>query len=208
MHERHGKKGSRPLKPPPGGGGGWKRGSQPPPPHPQVNFSGAQMMFRTCQGPICAFMTSPRLQCSADLPSTHRTKYERKMHTSHNLSVAEEQSSATVAAAPVTVATVNETQEWAAASLAIQSEEEQSAQAPKVCARLQTTGACCTVCTRCARGLYRGGGGISWHFNFAWESLRFKLTAKFPTRNSGSSANFSHTCSTHCGLWRRGGGRL
>ena len=23
------------------------------------------------------------------------------------------------------------------------------------------------------------GGGISWHFNFAWEISRFKLTAKF-----------------------------
>ena len=47
------------------------------------------------------------------------------------------------------------------------------------------------------------GGGVSWHFNFAWEISRFKLTAKFPTRNSGFSANFSYTGSTHCGL-RRG----
>ena len=31
---------------------------------------------------------------------------------------------------------------------------------------------------------------------------RFKLTAKFPTRNSGSSADFSHTRGTHCGLSR------
>ena len=46
------------------------------------------------------------------------------------------------------------------------------------------------------------GGGVLWHFNFAWEISRFKLTAKFPTRNSGFSANFSHTSSTHCGLWR------
>ena len=30
-------------------------------------------------------------------------------------------------------------------------------------------------------------GGMSWHFNFAWEISRFKLTAKFPTRNSGFS---------------------
>ena len=52
---------------------------------------------------------------------------------------------------------------------------------------------------------YRGGGGVSWHLNFAWEISRFKLTAKFPTRNSGFSANFSYTTSTHsthCGLWR------
>ena len=48
---------------------------------------------------------------------------------------------------------------------------------------------------------YRGGGG-SWHCNFAWEISRFKLTAKFPTRNSGFSANFSHIGGTHCGLWR------
>ena len=46
------------------------------------------------------------------------------------------------------------------------------------------------------------GGGISWHFNFAWEISRFKLTPKFPMRNSGFSANFSHTTSTRCGLWR------
>ena len=51
-------------------------------------------------------------------------------------------------------------------------------------------------------GSYGGGGGFSWHFNFAWESLRFKLTTKFPTRNSGFSPNFSHTSGTHCGLWR------
>ena len=49
---------------------------------------------------------------------------------------------------------------------------------------------------------YMGGRGISWHFNFAWGISRLKLTAKFPTRNSGFSANFSHTSSTHCGLWR------
>ena len=46
------------------------------------------------------------------------------------------------------------------------------------------------------------GGQISWHFNVVWEISRFKLTAQFPTRNSGSSANFSHTSATHCGLWR------
>ena len=46
----------------------------------------------------------------------------------------------------------------------------------------------------------QGGGGISWHFTFAWEISRFKLTAKFPMRNSGSSANFSHT------LWALAGG--
>ena len=49
-----------------------------------------------------------------------------------------------------------------------------------------------------------GGGGVSWHFIFAWEISRFKLTAKFPTRNSVFSANFSHTSSTHCGVWRGG----
>ena len=43
-----------------------------------------------------------------------------------------------------------------------------------------------------------GGGEFSWHFNFAWEISRFKLTAKFPTRNSAFSANFSHTSSAHC----------
>ena len=48
----------------------------------------------------------------------------------------------------------------------------------------------------------QGGGGFLWHFNFTWEILRFKLTMKFPTRNAGFSANFSHTSSTHCGLWR------
>ena len=47
-----------------------------------------------------------------------------------------------------------------------------------------------------------GGGGFSWHFNFAWEISRFKLTAKFPTGDSGFSANFSHTSSTHWGLWQ------
>ena len=47
-----------------------------------------------------------------------------------------------------------------------------------------------------------GGGEFSWHFNFAWEIWRFKLTAKFPTRNSGFSVNFLHTSGTHCGLWR------
>ena len=56
---------------------------------------------------------------------------------------------------------------------------------------------------------YRGGG-ISWRFNFTWEISRFKLTreishAKFRVlRNSGFSANFSQTSSTHCGLWRGG----
>ena len=54
-----------------------------------------------------------------------------------------------------------------------------------------------------ARG---GGGGISWHLNCTWEISRFKLTAKFPTRNSGSSANLSHTSGTRCGLWQGGGG--
>ena len=49
--------------------------------------------------------------------------------------------------------------------------------------------------------LYRGGG-FSWQFDFAWELSRFKLTAKFPTRNSGFSANFWHSSGTHCGLWR------
>ena len=52
-------------------------------------------------------------------------------------------------------------------------------------------------------GKVQGGGGISWHFNFAWEISRFKLTAKFPARNSGFSAKFSYTTSTHsthCGL--------
>ena len=47
-----------------------------------------------------------------------------------------------------------------------------------------------------------GGGGISWHFSFAWEISCFKLTVKFPKRNSGFSANFLPTSSTHCGLWR------
>ena len=46
------------------------------------------------------------------------------------------------------------------------------------------------------------GAGVSWHFNFAREISRFKLTAKFPTRNSGFSAKFSHTSGAHCGLWR------
>ena len=41
-----------------------------------------------------------------------------------------------------------------------------------------------------------------WHLNFAREILRFKLTAKFPTRNSGSSASFSHTSGARCGLWQ------
>ena len=48
---------------------------------------------------------------------------------------------------------------------------------------------------------YRGWG-VSWHFNFVREISRFKLTAEFPARNSGFSANFSHTSGTHCGLWR------
>ena len=38
--------------------------------------------------------------------------------------------------------------------------------------------------------------------NFAWEISCFKLTAKFPTRNSGFSANIWHISVTHCGLWR------
>ena len=46
------------------------------------------------------------------------------------------------------------------------------------------------------------GGGFSQHFNFAWEISRFRLTVKFPMRNSGFSANFSHTSGAHCGLWR------
>ena len=45
------------------------------------------------------------------------------------------------------------------------------------------------------------GAGVSWHFNFAWEISRFKLTAKFPTRNSGVLRD---TSSAHCGLWRGG----
>ena len=44
------------------------------------------------------------------------------------------------------------------------------------------------------------GGGVSWHLNFAWEISRFKWTAKFPTPNSGSFANFSHI------LWTLAGG--
>ena len=43
----------------------------------------------------------------------------------------------------------------------------------------------------------RGGGGVSQHFNFAWEISRFNLTAKFPMRNSGCSVIFSHTSSTY-----------
>ena len=54
------------------------------------------------------------------------------------------------------------------------------------------------------KGPYRGGRGALWHFNFAWEISRFKVTVKFPMRDSGFSANFSHTSSTHCGLWRGG----
>ena len=50
-------------------------------------------------------------------------------------------------------------------------------------------------------GCITGGRG-SWHFNFAWGILRFKLTATFPTQSSGFSTNFSHTHGTHCGLWR------
>ena len=43
---------------------------------------------------------------------------------------------------------------------------------------------------RCARAVRKVQGGGLWHFNLAWEISRFKLTAKFPTRNSGFSANF------------------
>ena len=46
-----------------------------------------------------------------------------------------------------------------------------------------------------------GGGGL-WHFKFAWEISRFKLTMKFPTRNSGFSAKFSYTGGAHSGLWQ------
>ena len=46
-----------------------------------------------------------------------------------------------------------------------------------------------------------GGGGFRGSFNFVWEISRFKLTAKFPTRKLRFSANFSHTSSTHRGLW-------
>ena len=49
-----------------------------------------------------------------------------------------------------------------------------------------------------------GGGGISWPFASAWEILRVKLTAKFPTRNLEFSADFSHTSGTH--LWTLAGG--
>ena len=52
-------------------------------------------------------------------------------------------------------------------------------------------------------GTWGGGEKVSWHFNFAREISRFKLTAKFPTRNSGFSVNFSHASGTHCGPWRR-----
>ena len=47
------------------------------------------------------------------------------------------------------------------------------------------------------RDLQEGGGGL-WHFTFVWAISRFKLTTKFPTRNSGFSANFWHTSGT---LW-------
>ena len=50
---------------------------------------------------------------------------------------------------------------------------------------------------QCRRGRVQGGGNFRGTSNFAWEISRFKLTAKFPTRNSGFSANFSHTGSTH-----------
>ena len=62
---------------------------------------------------------------------------------------------------------------------------------------------CAWVCGVWSVTVYMGGGGdISWHFNFAWEISRFKLTAKFSTQNPGFSAKFSHTSSTRCGLWR------
>ena len=32
----------------------------------------------------------------------------------------------------------------------------------------------------------QGGGGIAWHFNFAWAISRFKLTAQFPPEIQGS----------------------
>ena len=44
---------------------------------------------------------------------------------------------------------------------------------------------------------YRGGGGVSWHFNFA-----FQIDRGISHVNSGLSANFSHAGGTHCGLWR------
>ena len=45
--------------------------------------------------------------------------------------------------------------------------------------------------------LSRGGGGFRCTL-----ISRSKSTAKFPTRNSGFSANFSHTSGTHCGVWQ------
>ena len=67
-----------------------------------------------------------------------------------------------------------------------------------------------TALQRCASPLlwvvdvgYRGrGGDFRGTLISRGKFPRFKLTAKFPTRNSGFSANFWHPSGTHCGLWR------
>ena len=49
-----------------------------------------------------------------------------------------------------------------------------------------------------SRNIRRPGGGWSWHFKFAWEISRFKLTAKFRVLRGF----LAHPRYTRWGLWR------